>query len=74
MDRAGAATVQYRLRSLVTDSLSRKSDGYIYGNIVDATRMGRGLMPHYGDKVRGTDRWDLVNYVRSLQVLARGPR
>ena len=62
------------VRSLVTDTLSRKSDGYIYGNIVDAARMGRGLMPHYGDKVRGTDRWDLVNYVRSLQVLSRGPR
>jgi mono/diheme cytochrome c family protein len=62
------------VRSLVTDTLSRKSDGYIYGNIVNATGMGRGLMPRYGDKVRGTDRWDLVNYVRSLQVLARGPR
>ena len=61
------------VRSLVTDTLSRKSDGYIYGTIVDAVRMGR-LMPHYGDKVRGTDRWDLVNYVRSLQVLSRGPR
>jgi mono/diheme cytochrome c family protein len=59
---------------LVNDTLSRQSDGYIYGNIVDAARMGRGLMPHYGDKVRGTDRWDLVNYVRGLQVLARGPR
>ena len=34
--------------------------------------MGRGLMPRYSDKVRGTDRWDLVNYVRSLQVLDRG--
>jgi mono/diheme cytochrome c family protein len=60
------------VRSLVTDTLSRKSDGYIYGNIVDAARMGRGFMPRYSDKVRGTDRWDVVNYVRSLQVLARG--
>lgn len=59
------------VRSLVTDTLSRKSDGYIYGNIVDAARMGRGLMPRYGDKVRGTDRWDVVNYVRSLQLNAR---
>ncbi len=60
------------VRSLVTDSMSRKSDGYLYGTIVDAQGMGRGLMPGYGDKVRGIDRWDLVNYVRSLQVLERG--
>jgi hypothetical protein len=25
----------------------------------------------YGDKVRGADRWDLVNYVRTLQAQAR---
>ncbi len=62
------------VRSLVTDTLSRKSDGYIYGTLLDAAAMGRGLMPRYSDKVRGTDRWDLVNYVRSLQVLARGER
>jgi hypothetical protein len=33
--------------------------------------MGRGLMPRYGDRIHGTDRWDVVNYVRSLQVLER---
>jgi mono/diheme cytochrome c family protein len=33
--------------------------------------MGRGLMPIYGDKVRGTDRWDVVNYVRTLQAAAK---
>jgi hypothetical protein len=33
--------------------------------------MGRGLMPIYGDKVHGNDRWDLVNYVRSLQIEAK---
>lgn len=60
------------VRSLVTDTVSRKSDGYLYGVIVNAQAMGRGLMPHYGDKVRGTDRWDVVNYVRTLQALARG--
>ncbi len=59
------------VRSLVTDSVSRKSDGYLYGTLVDAQRMGRGLMPRYGDKIRGADRWDVVNYVRSLQVLER---
>ena len=58
------------VRSLVTDQLAKQSDGYIYGVIVNAQAMGR-LMPHYGDKVRGTDRWDLVNYVRTLQAQAR---
>jgi hypothetical protein len=28
-------------------------------------------MPVYGDKIHGNDRWDVVNYVRSLQELAR---
>jgi mono/diheme cytochrome c family protein len=59
------------VRSLVTDTVARKSDGYLYSLIVNAQAMGRGLMPHYGDKVRGTDRWDLVNYVRTLQAQAR---
>ena len=58
------------VRSLVTDTVARRSDGYIYGVLVHAPSMGRGLMPIYGDKVHGTDRWDLVNYVRSLQLAA----
>ena len=59
------------VRSLVNDTISRRSDGYLYAVTVNAQAMGRGLMPHYGDKVRGTDRWDLVNYVRTLQAEAR---
>jgi mono/diheme cytochrome c family protein len=59
------------VRSLVSDTLARKADGYIYGVAVYALPMGRGLMPRYGDKVRGTDRWDLVNYIRSLQQQAK---
>ena len=56
----------------LTDAVARqRSDGYLYGVIVNAQAMGRGLMPHYGDKVRGPDRWDVVNYVRSLQQQAR---
>lgn len=38
-------------------------DGYLYGII----RVGRGLMPPYGDRVSHTDRWHIVNYVRQLQ-------
>ena len=58
------------MRSVVTDTVARKSDGFIYGVIVSAPMMGRGLMPRYGDKVRGADRWDVVNYVRSAEVTA----
>jgi len=64
----------FGVRSLVTDTVSRRSDGYFYSVIVNAQAMGRGLMPTYGDKVRGNDRWDLVNYVRTLQVERRSGR
>ena len=58
--------------SLVDPARPRMSDGAMYGMIVEAQRMGRGLMPRYGDKIHGNDRWDVVNYVRSLQVYERG--
>ncbi len=58
----------------LTDALSRsRSDGYLYGLVTNAPAMGRPVMPHYGDKIHGTDRWDVVNYVRQLQQQA-GPR
>ena len=41
----------------------QRSDGYIYAMI----KQGRGIMPKYGDKIRGADRWNVVNYVRKLQ-------
>src|SRR5207248_11678913 len=55
----------------VNDTIARRTDGYIYAVIVSGQVMGRGLMPVYGDKVRGTDRWDVVNYIRTLQAQAR---
>ena len=61
----------FGVRSLVNDTIARRTDGYIYAVLVSGQVMGRGLMPVYGDKVRGTDRWDLVNYVRTLQAAAR---
>jgi len=61
----------FGVRSVVTDTVARRPDGYLYGVIANAQTMGRALMPRYGDKVRGPDRWDLVNYVRTLQALAR---
>ena len=61
----------FGIRSLVTDTVARRSDGYLYSVLVHAPSMGRGLMPVYGDKIHGADRWDVVNYVRSLQQQAR---
>ncbi len=58
--------------SLVSDAARARSDGYLYGVVTYSIAMGRGLMPRYGDKVRGTDRWDVVNYVRRLQAQAGG--
>jgi mono/diheme cytochrome c family protein len=40
-----------------------RTDGYIYGMI----RNGRGLMPSYA-RIEELDRWDIVNYVRTLQA------
>jgi mono/diheme cytochrome c family protein len=57
----------------LTDALARsRSDGYLYGVVTYAQAMGRGLMPRYGDKIHGSDRWDVVNYVRQLQQQAPG--
>jgi mono/diheme cytochrome c family protein len=38
------------------------TDGYIFGII----RNGRGLMPSY-NRIEEPDRWDIVNYLRTLQ-------
>jgi mono/diheme cytochrome c family protein len=50
--------------SLTAAQAVHRSDPYIYTMIRD----GRGLMPTYGARVRPSERWDIVNYVRSLQA------
>ena len=50
---------------LTADMSKQRSDGYVYAMI----RHGRGIMPRYGDKIPGIDRWHVVNYVRQLQGL-----
>lgn len=60
------------VRNLTDDVAQKRTDGYLYGVVINATAMGRGLMPRYGDKVTGSDRWDVVNYIRTLQLQARG--
>lgn len=62
--RGNGTAVKYGVPapSLLTDITKNRTDGYIYGMI----RNGRGLMPTY-DRIEDMDRWDVVNYVRSLQ-------
>lgn len=43
------------------------SDGYIFGII----RNGRGLMPPY-NRIEEGERWDLINYLRTIQRAAAG--
>ena len=49
--------------SLVAGTAPGRSDGYLYAVI----RVGRGLMPAYGDRIGHEDRWAVVHYVRQLQ-------
>jgi mono/diheme cytochrome c family protein len=47
-------------------TVAAQSDGYIYAII----RVGRGLMPAYGERIGHNDRWALVQFVRELQERA----
>jgi mono/diheme cytochrome c family protein len=53
--------------SLLTDQAKQYTDGYLHAII----RHGRGIMPAYGDRIIGDDRWNVVNYLRVLQGTAR---
>jgi len=53
--------------SLLTEQARQYTDGYLYAIV----RHGRLLMPAYGDRIPGDDRWDVVNYVRMLQEAGR---
>jgi len=53
--------------SLLTDQAKRYTDGYLHAIV----RHGRGIMPAYGDRILGDDRWNVVNYVRLLQGTAQ---
>jgi mono/diheme cytochrome c family protein len=43
-------------------AVAQYSDGYLYGII----RVGRGLMPAYGERIGHLDRWAVVLYMRQL--------
>lgn len=65
----GKVGVQMGALPLITDRARAFSDGYLYSII----RYGGPIMPRYGDKVRGVNRWEIVNYVRQLQAAAAAP-
>ncbi|MBT8335027.1 MAG: c-type cytochrome [Gemmatimonadetes bacterium] len=54
--------------NLALDPVAGYPDGYLYGMI----RVGRGMMPQYGHQITHFDRWNIVNYVRTLQGSAAG--
>jgi len=54
---------------IITDVTKARSDGYLFAMI----RNGRGVMPSY-NRIEESDRWDVVNYVRSLQGMVTGVR
>jgi mono/diheme cytochrome c family protein len=55
--------------SLLTDQARGYTDGYLYAVL----RQGRGLMPAYGDRLPEQTRWQVVNYVRTLQSAGGTP-
>ncbi len=63
-----AASLANAVRNLTTPTMRDLSDGWLYA----VTVHGFGaLMPEYGSKIRGDDRWHVVNYVRVLQGAAQ---
>jgi mono/diheme cytochrome c family protein len=48
---------------ITTSFFRQRSDGFIYATI----RSGGPLMPAQGEALSVTERWDVVNYLRSLQ-------
>lgn len=54
--------------NLAMDPVAGYSDSYIYAMI----RVGRALMPAYGHQITHFDRWNIVNYVRTLQADQNG--
>jgi mono/diheme cytochrome c family protein len=53
--------------SLVAERPVSYPDGYLYAILLK----GRGIMPEYGSKIHGDDRWHIVNYLRVLQGTAQ---
>jgi mono/diheme cytochrome c family protein len=48
---------------LTLATFQQRTDGFLYGTI----RMGGPLMPPYAEVLSTRERWDVVNFLRSLQ-------
>lgn len=48
---------------LTLPMFQQQADGFIYGTI----RNGGAVMPSYGEVLSSKERWDIVNFLRSLQ-------
>ncbi len=68
---AGDGPVADALAGIVPSILTERAIDYTDGYLYTLINKGRAVMPHYGDKIRGDDRWHVVNYVRVLQGTAR---
>jgi len=63
-----AAKLANAVRNLTDQKIVEQTDGWIFGVMTN----GFGaLMPEYGSKIAPEDRWNIVNYVRTLQGDAR---
>ncbi|RMF84868.1 MAG: cytochrome c [Nitrospinota bacterium] len=49
--------------NLTLELFKQRTDGYLYGTITN----GGALMPSQAENLSPTERWDVVNYLRSLQ-------
>ncbi len=57
-----ARTANFRPADLTRSQMQTKSDGNLFTTITD----GRGYMPSWGHLLSEQQRWDLINYIRTL--------
>jgi mono/diheme cytochrome c family protein len=60
-----AFLVKYKPANLTTDIVQAKSDGSIFMTITNGLE---GRMPPLNENLTVSERWDVVNYVRTLKV------
>src|SRR5262249_15181618 len=61
-DGADAKSLKTKPANLTDADVTAESDGELYWKISE----GRKPMPKFGKRLSENDRWDVVNYVRSL--------
>ncbi len=61
-DGPKAANLEVQCGDFTSDAFQRESDGAIYWK----TTEGRDPMPTFKNKLSDTDRWTIINYIRTL--------